>query len=33
MEVYSKAVNTIYIVYLSPVKCYNKEFTKKKEEK
>lgn len=32
MEVYSKAVNTIYIDYLSLVKCYNKEFTIKIEE-
>lgn len=33
MEVYSKAVNTVYEVYLSPVKCCAKEFAPKMEEK
>lgn len=33
MEVYSKAVNTVYEVYLSPVKHYAKEFATKMEEK
>lgn len=33
MEAYSKAVNTIYIVYLSPAKRCDKEFTTKIEEK